>query len=158
MAPRSEIPQDSASFYLQALVYDVKDGVKWVDFYAETNWLGRATNTPYRVRGCFCNPDGSFYRATSALRAEVTYASDEVAVSAPVMTSFNLAITAPWHLRTGQVAIYYNDHRPQYYVQSSESLIRGSWQRAFTNIIVGESLIVDETAKNTAYRFYSVRH
>jgi len=141
---------------LQAAFYGPPGTVRWVDFYAGTNWLGRASNHPFQVRYPFADL-GVF--GELELRAEAVYDSGEVTVSKIVRITTDGArrITLPWRLPTGQWLMYFSGDRGQSAVQSSTNLTRAGWFPSFS-ISSSQSTAVDEDITNAPLRFYQYRH
>ena len=126
--------------------------VKSVDFYADGQFIGSATNWPYRVTADFTTNSGT-YQITASVVDTVGHTN----ASAPISITFDgQQLFHPWRLPQGQTVFFRSIAGGDWCILWSADM--KTWNPRPIGAIVGNSVVVDESTTNVVQRFYKLQY
>ena len=134
---------------LQAGTTNPPETVKLVNFYADGQLIGSATNAPYQVTADFTTNSGTYHISTSVITL-----AGQTNTSVPIQLTFDSQqLFQPWRLPQGQTVFFKSAAGGPWCIIWSEDL--RTWKTRVPGQLWGRSLIVDESTTNgLPQRFY----
>jgi plastocyanin len=137
---------------VQAFTTNSPISVRSVDFFADGEFVGRSTNSPYQVA-----IDFSFKPGTYEITANLVSPGGTTNTSAPISITFDAQqLFQPWRLAQGQTALFMSAAGGPWCILWSDDL--RTWNSPVAGQLRGNFVFVDETTTNTIHRFYRLQN